>query len=594
MTGTKGRITLAVILRVLFPIALAEAPLLWIMTNLLGVIHGTSWGVNTLATQLFFDSVARAVGAGGGVSNVLLMALVMGAAVLGTQVLNGVHNFIGDVFEKKMSGGLAMRIHEKASRLDPVLFEDPAMLDDINKAREGANNSLGLLFTVTTIFIFYLPYFLFMGGYLFVLKPVLAFSLVLVFVPVAATQLIRGTVFAKLEDRAAPIRREYEYYEQCICDREYFKETRILGGFGYFRSLYRTTLELLSGALWTAERRTGLWELAMKMLTLAGYFGILFLLFRALLRGEISIGAFSAVFASIGLMFNIMEEVVCSHIGTMTRNLGTVRNFIRFLDLPERGGAETTLHAGDGVSLCDASFRYPGADADCVRGVSLDVRKGEIIAIVGENGAGKTTLVRLMTGLYLPREGAVMVGGVDTRRVSMASVYRGISAVFQNYQRYKMTLGENISISGARPDSDAPLAEASARAELDMSTDTFPEGYATMLSREFDGVDLSGGQWQRVAIARGFFRAHGLIVLDEPTAAIDPIEETRIFGKFAEMARGKTAVIVTHRLGSAKIADRIVVMVGGRIDSIGSHDELMLAGGKYAEMFSAQAKWYER
>jgi ATP-binding cassette, subfamily B, bacterial len=602
MKGRKGRITLAGILRVLFPIALAEAPLLWIITNLLGVIHGMSWGVNTLASQLFFDSVARAVGAGDGVSNVLVMALVLGAAVLGSQVLNGVHNFIGDVFEKKMSGGLQLRIHEKASRLDPVLFEDPAMLDDINKAREGANNSLGLLFTVTTIFIFYLPYFLFMGGYLFALKPVLALSLALVFVPVAATQLIRGTVFAKLEDRAAPIRREYEYYEQCICDRDYFKETRILGGFSYFRNLYRTTLELLSGALWTAERRTGLWELAMKMLTLAGYFGILFLLFKALLQGVISIGAFSAVFASIGLMFNIMEEVVCSHIGTMTRNLGTVRNFIRFLDLPERGGAETVLHAGDGVSLRNASFRYPGAEKDCVCGVSLDVRKGETIAIVGENGAGKTTLVRLMTGLYLPREGAVMVGGVDTRGVSMASVYRGISAVFQKYQRYKMTLGENISISDSRPpdvagaslDRGDLLAEASARAELDMGTDAFPEGYSTMLSREFDGVDLSGGQWQRVAIARGFFRAHEMIVLDEPTAAIDPLEETRIYRKFAEIVRGRTAVIVTHRLGSTRIADRIVVMDGGRIDSVGSHDELMRAGGKYAEMFGAQAKWYER
>jgi len=596
----KRELSLGRIILRLYPFVFTACPGLFLLDSLLGIFHGVAFGVNTLVTQVFFDTLTRAVAGETKVSAVLGMAAVLGTVTLGAQVLNGVGNFTYKVFQKKMTGYLQMLINQKAVKIDPVLFESPVVLDDINKANWGVHSSLGLLFTVTAIFTFYLPYFSFMGWYLFTLKPLLALALVFVFLPVAATQLVRSTVFARHEDEAAPIRREYEYYERCLGDREYFKETRLLGAFTFFRDLYRSALALLTKKTWKAELKTGLLELGMKMLTLAGYFGVLYLLFTSLLAGEITIGAFAAVFASVGLLFELMEEIICMHIGRMMRNLGSVRNFLNFLDLPERKGREMAVDAGKGIVLENVFFRYPGAEADCLSGISLEVRPGETIAIVGENGAGKTTLVRLMIGLYLPSSGRVRVGGVDTREVSAASVYRGISAVFQRYQKYRMTLGENIQIS----DLQTPAGQsntfagrresAAAKSGLAMDEKCFPRGYETMLSREFGGVELSGGQWQRVAIARGFYRAHNLIVLDEPTAAIDPLEETRIYRQFVEMTRNKTAVIVTHRLGSARIADRIVVLDKGKITGIGTHEELIRAGGKYAEMFSAQARWYDR
>ena len=236
--------------------------------------------------------------------------------------------------------------------------------------------------------------------------------------------------------------------------------------------------------------------------------------------------------------------------------------------------------------------------------MSLTLRKGETLAVVGENGSGKSTLIRLIAGLYLPGEGTVRKNGVDTRQLTMDALTCRASAVFQKYQRYQMTLAENIVISDPGAESGKARLD-SVCAMAGTESGAFPQGYDTMLSREFDGIDLSGGQWQRVAIARGFFRGHDLIILDEPTAAIDliildestaaidPYEETLIYNRFAEIARDKSAVIVTHRLGSVKLADRILVMKDGEAVQIGTHDELIAREGEYKRLYEAQEQWYK-
>jgi len=586
----RPKVSLMKVILFSLKVNMSALPGLFICINIISIFHGISHGFATFMTQNFYDSVENVLTGNGSVRQACMMIAALGLTCIVRELLNGLHNFMHDIVFTKLNGEMAKLIHGKMERIDPVCLEDTRLHDDINKAQEGAWTVALILNIGITIFTFYIPYFAFMGVYLYSLKPQFILAIVMVFIPVLAAQLMRTGIISKFEDKAAPVRREYEYYEKAIADREYFKETRILGAFRFFIDRFVKSLDKLGKTEWEASRKTNLIELAMRGFTVAGYGGILYMLVKALLAGEISVGAFAAVFGSIGLMFAIMEEVIARHIGNMASNLGKAQNFIRFMELPERGGEEGTADFSEGIVLENVSFIYPNAECKSVENVSFEIKAGETVAIVGENGAGKTTLIRLILGLYKPTEGVVRVNGMDTSKVNSRSLFRNVSGVFQKYQRYLMTLEENIRISDM--ESSEEVSAAAEQADVEADGESFPDGYSTMLSREFDGVDLSGGQWQRIAIARGLYRVHDIIVLDEPTAAIDPLEESRIYKKFVEISRGKTAIIVTHRLGSTKIADRVIVMDKGRVAAIGTHDELMENCELYRTMYNSQAEWY--
>ena len=230
-----------------------------------------------------------------------------------------------------------------------------------------------------------------------------------------------------------------------------------------------------------------------------------------------------------------------------------------------------------------------------IQGINLHIKKGETIAIVGLNGSGKTTLAKIILGIYMPTQGNIYSGSISYSDLSREALFDNKSAVFQNYYKYLFNLRENVTISDAGLKIEwIRVKNACQNANVPVDNITlFPLGYETLLSKRFGGVDLSGGEWQRVAIARGLYRNSNIVVLDEPTAAIDPIEEGNIYRKFIDISAGKTAVIITHRLGSARIADRIIVMEGGAIVQTGTHDTLMKENGLYKTMFESQAQWYK-
>lgn len=567
-------------------------PVFFWVVHITGILNMMSWGASTVATQWFFDSVGDVITNNEPLRRVYLMIIVVGALLILKQIIEGIHNFLYGALMNKPSGAIRKVLHTKMARLDPICFEDSKFYDSIKKADSGVSGIMGIVAYLIVLFSSYLPYLIFMSFYMHSLKPSLLWIIVLIFIPTLISQILRIGIIAKFEDTAAPIKREYDYYEKTIADRSYYKETRKLGIYQFFIIRFINSIKNLSKAEWDRNKRINLIELAANLTTAAGYAGILYILISNLLSGDISAGAFAAVFASIGTIFGIMSDVIDEGMEDIVEGVSTGQNFIRFMELPERSGLDAAPDFDKGIVAANMSFIYPNAKHKSIDNVSLEIKAGETIAVVGANGAGKTTLVKLLIGLYIPTSGKVVLNGMKTSETNNKSLFAGTSGVFQNFQRYQMTLDENVKISDVSSDSKTDLILMESGVDFENSN-TFPAGKDTMLSREFGGVDLSGGQWQRVAIARGLYRRHDVIVLDEPTAAIDPIEESRIYRKFAEISKDKTAIIVTHRLGSTKIADRVIVMDKGKIIDIGLHDELLEKCSLYKDMFNAQAVWYE-
>ena len=575
------------ICKMVFPIIFKVAPVYFTVQQVIAIAHGASHALLLVITRHFFDSIL-----GGDLKIIFAWFAIFTLLNVAREILNGVHNFTHQVLWQRIAGYNAQIIHRKSSRIDPIMYEDPSKLDDLNKAFEGSQNIYMFVMIATTLFDFYVPYFILTAFFLYSINPLLVFAIVISFIPALASQLVRTKIMSKLEDIAAPIRRENESHEGIITSINFMKETRILGAFGFVKRLYVDSMKRLNKKIFQARVKSESIYLVLNIVSAISYGGVIVYVIYLLLQGEISVGSFAAIYTSMGLVFAIMDEIVNRHLGNLSSNYGTIRNFIRFLDMSEISGESGEMDSNPAISIDNVSFKYPNAENNCLTDISLHINPGETIAIVGENGAGKTTLVKLITGIYRPTEGDVTVGGLDVKKVTPKCIYDSITGVFQKYQRYKMTLDENVRISQVEKDSEINSVMRRTGVDIDDAA-TYPEGTDTMLSREFDGVDLSGGQWQRVALARGFYRDHKMIVLDEPTAAIDPIEESRIYKQFIEIAADKTAIIVTHRMGSATIADRVVVMEKGKINDIGTHDELLSRKGLYYEMYNAQSHWYE-
>lgn len=320
------------------------------------------------------------------------------------------------------------------------------------------------------------------------------------------------------------------------------------------------------------------------------------LLIRHIKDGSITIGSFVALISSVLLIQGFMGSLGAS-LMQLWECLFNLNHYFSFLN------KKIEVHQGvlpfptprfQVLEVQNVSFRY-GNHKESIRNISLQIKQGEKIAIVGENGAGKTTLALLLLGLYSPTQGRILIDGVDIREIDRDSFLSKVTCVFQDFVRYRLTLRENVGFGHLEDiENDEKIIGVLEKAGLHSLADQLPRGLDTKLSSQFDsGRELSGGQWQRVAIARALMKNAEIVILDEPTAALDPQTELDIIMQMHQMASGKTSIIITHRLGPARLCDRIVVMKQGQIVEIGNHQELLLLNGEYAQMYNAQSQWYQ-
>ncbi len=337
-----------------------------------------------------------------------------------------------------------------------------------------------------------------------------------------------------------------------------------------------------------------------------GYYAAYVVILLRAVAGQLSIGTLTFLAGAFMRSRDLIQRLLLSASDIYAQSLNLQDLFTFFAMQPtiatRPGARPVPMPFGTGFVFEDVGFRYPGSERWAVRHVSFTLRPGERVALVGENGAGKTTITKLIARLYDPSEGRILLNGVDLREYDLSSLRRAIGVIFQDFVRYDMRFDENIGVGeieasrtylenhGPVP---APIADASERSLAATLLPRLAQGYRQMLGRRFDqGVDLSGGEWQKVALARAYMRTAQLLILDEPTAALDARAEYEVFLRFSELMAGRMAVIISHRFSTVRMADRIIVLADGRVVEEGSHDELVARGAQYAELFEMQASGY--
>ena len=406
--------------------------------------------------------------------------------------------------------------------------------------------------------------------------------------PYLFARIVRGKEFFYVKKTQAKKTRLQSYLWGLFTTRQTAKEMRVMGFDGYITDKWRDTRDEVNEELWKVQKKDAVSLLWCDGIRIAGYCVSVAVVLWLVIRGDVTLGVFGGAITAFLSLQGSMRNFL-SDLGRIAEHLAHAADYYSFLDMPEESdGAVQYPGLHGAIVLENIAFKYPNSDNYALQSLNLTIRKGEKIAILGENGSGKTTLTKVLLGLYPPSGGRVLYDGTAVGDYAKDSFYSRVSAIAQDFVSYSLTLRENVAISDlSRLWEDGDVKASLAEAGFDGSV-----GLDEAMGREFGGREFSGGQWQKLAIARGLFKDSELIVLDEPTSTLDPLIETEILSRFVQAAQGKTALVISHRVGLCKLVDRIVVMKDGTIVETGSHAELLSSGGEYARLFNEQAKWY--
>ena len=488
-------------------------------------------------------------------------------------------------------------ILDKALTLDLTHFEDSEFYDKLTRARRQASSrplslvrrTFGLVQQAIALTSF--------AGLLWQFSPWAVAVLVGAGLPAfAAEAKFSGDAFRLFRWRS-PQARQQTYLETVLAREDYVKEVKLFGLGPMLLQRYQRIFEALFEEDRALTLRRGLWGFLLGLLSTLAFYGAYAWIARAAVVGDISLGQMTMYL----LLFKQGQSAVASalsSIGGMYEDNLYLSNLYEYLEQdvrPPHTGATEGPEPGDGIRLEGVTFHYPGAETPALDDVSLHVRPGEALALVGENGSGKTTLIKLLTRLYEPQQGRVCIDGLDVRAWDEAALRRRVGVIFQDFARYQMLVGENVGAGDVEHFEDEQRWEdAAARGMADTFIDQLPQGYQTQLGRWFrDGRELSGGQWQKVALSRAFMRQDAdILVLDEPTAAMDAEAEATVFEHVREAAGERITILISHRFSTVRMADRIVVLDRGKVVEHGSHESLMAEDGRYARLFSLQAAGY--
>jgi len=553
------------------------------------------------AGKMILDGVIASIKLGKtpdeGVRAVLPYILLELALVLTSAVVNQGFQLLYGLIDLRLGYLVTSRIVRKAISLETRWFEDPVFYDKLQNARRQSEyrasaavrhgffalQNAVMLFSIVAILLAFNPW--------------IALALCAAAVPTFVVQTRYSRLLFRLQTWRAPETREMNYIEQLLTMDDAVKEVKLF-------DLGEPLLKTHGDIFWKtfnedaslARRRSAL-SFGWGTLSTFAYYGAWVWIVRRAIAGLMTLGTMTFYLSLFSQSQGAFQGFL-NDLGELYENGLFLKNLFDFLAIPApappRAGARPPEDPARGVEFDGVWFRYPGAEEWILEDFSLKIAPGEKLALVGENGAGKTTLIKLLTGLYEPTRGEIRLNGVDLRLFAPEELHRRVGAIFQDYVHYQRTLRENVGFGDvARVDDLAAVEAAAAKGGADVVARSFPNGYAARLGRWFDdGHQLSGGQWQKVALSRAFMRDADILILDEPTSALDAESEFEVFQRLKRLSEGKTALLVSHRFSTVRMADRILVLKKGRIEEIGSHEQLVASGGTYARLFELQARGY--
>lgn len=486
------------------------------------------------------------------------------------------------------------KMFEHARKISLETLEDPHTLDTFQKAEAAYTDYEAMTYLIVRLMQIVQSAAVCVGA----LCVVGSFSLWLV--PIAAAGIIPHFAFQIITQKRSrrvyrsqtAARRRIQYLWRQFCQKDSVKEMRTMGFAPYLKQKWTDANVEVVREMEEVELSAVRLSMISAIVRNACYTLNIALSLILMIQGRLAVGQFAAcISAFANLQANLMD-LTGSFVDFM-ENYEYARDYYDFFELkPESNGSGQYCPFERQISLKDVHFRYCGSDRDSLKGVNLTIQKGEHIVIVGVNGSGKTTLSKVLTGAYLASSGSVLYDDQEVKKLDRNSLYRRVSLVTQDFVHYNFTLRENIGISDLTHMQDDKRMEETIKAvEMEELVKSIG-GLDKQLGREFGGRELSGGEWQKVAIARGLFKDSDLIILDEPTSALDPLVEFDILLRFTRLIQNKTSVIISHRVGICRTADKIIVMKDGRAVECGTHEELIAAHGEYSRIWQEQAKWY--